>query len=171
LGFSKTGKNSETIKNVKGAVTFRFSSECENSFVPINNLKQNKMKKTALIMIVALTISAFANAQTRVEIKSADLPKAITDNIAKDFNGFAIQNAYKVNTNNQSTYELIVVKGPDKEKLEYSSTGTFIKKAPVAHLTAQNAPAKRVQSNGKQKIQTKPQTQPMLQPPTPQKTK
>jgi hypothetical protein len=129
------------------------------------------MKKLALIMIVALTISAFANAQTRVEIKSADLPKAITENVAKDFNGFAIQNAYKVNTNNQSTFELIVAKGTEKEKLEYSSTGAFIKKAPLMHVTAQNAPAKKVQANGKQKVQAKPQMQATSQPQAPQKTK
>jgi hypothetical protein len=129
------------------------------------------MKKSALIMIVALTISAFANAQTRVEIKSADLPKAITENIVKDFNGYAIQNAYKVNTNNQSTFELIVAKGTEKEKLEYSSTGAFIKKAPLMHVTAQNTPAKKVQANGKQKVQTKPQTHPVSQPQTPQKSK
>jgi hypothetical protein len=90
------------------------------------------MKKTALIMIVALAISVFANAQTRVEIKSADLPKAITENVAKDFNGFAILNAFKVNANNQSTYELIVLKGVDKERLEYSSAGAFVKKTAIA---------------------------------------
>ena len=66
------------------------------------------MKKAALILMVALTISVFANAQTRVEIKPADLPKAVTENIAKDYNGFAIQNAYKVTSNNQSAFEVVV---------------------------------------------------------------
>jgi hypothetical protein len=102
------------------------------------------MKKTALIMIVALTISVFANAQTRVQIKSADLPKAITENLAKDFNGYAVQNAFKVTVKDKSTYELIVAKGTEKEKLEYSAAGAFIKKAPVvaaAHKATTAKPA------------------------------
>jgi hypothetical protein len=127
------------------------------------------MKKAALIMIVALTISAFANAQTRVEVKSADLPKAITENVTKDFNGFAIQNAFKVTANNQSTYELIVAKGQDKEKLEYSANGAFVKKSAIAHMTAQNATAKNTKQKAKQKVQPKPQTQSVS--PTPQKSK
>jgi hypothetical protein len=120
------------------------------------------MKKTALIMIVALTISAFANAQTRVEVKSADLPKAITENLAKDYSGFAIQNAYKVNTKNQSTYQLIVIKGTDKEKLVYSSTGAFIRKAAVAPVTAQNASSKKAAPKAHQKVEPKPQPQPQV---------
>jgi hypothetical protein len=99
------------------------------------------MKKAVLIMIVALTISVFANAQTRVQIKPVDLPKAVTENIVKDFSGFAIMNAYKVSTNDQSTFEVIVLKGVDKEKLEYTSTGVFVKKTPIAAAKVQNAPA------------------------------
>ena len=117
------------------------------------------MKKAALLMIVALTISVFANAQTKVEMKSADLPKAITENVTKDFNGYAIQNAFKVTTNKVTSYEVIVVKGTDKEKLSYSSTGAFVKKAPITASTAKKSPAKKEPVKAKVKAEAQPQPQ------------
>ncbi|HNW52125.1 MAG TPA: hypothetical protein PKH79_13660 [Prolixibacteraceae bacterium] len=104
------------------------------------------MKKAVFIMIAALTISVCANAQKRVEVKPADLPKAITENVTKDYNGYAIQKAYKVTTQNQSAYDLIVAKGSDKEKLEYSASGVFVKKSPVV---AKKSNAKKTQSTTK----------------------
>ena len=121
------------------------------------------MKKIALLMIIALTISVFANAQTRVEIKSADLPKVITDRVAKDFAGFAIQNAYKVNHQNHTSYELIIAKGTEKEKLAYSSNGIFIKKSPLGPGDI-SEPTKNVQPKAQQKVEAKPQ--PTIQPST-----
>ena len=121
------------------------------------------MKKAALMMIVALTISVFANAQTKVEIKSADLPKAITENVTKDYSGYTIQNAFKVTTNKETSYQVIVVKGTDKEKLAYSSTGAFVKKTPVVAKSAKKAPekkapAKKAPAKEKAKVEAKPQT-------------
>jgi hypothetical protein len=122
-----------------------------------------KMKKAALFMIIALTISVFANAQTRVEVKSADLPKAITENLTKDFNGFAVHKAFKVTANNQSTFELIVVKGTDKEKLEYSSAGAFVKKTAIVPPAkpapeAKSAPAAKPAMEVKSAPAAKPAT-------------
>jgi hypothetical protein len=122
------------------------------------------MKKAALFMIIALTISVFANAQTRVEIKSADLPKAITENLTKDFNGFTLHKAFKVTTNNQSTFELIVVKGTDREKLEYSSAGAFVKKTAIVPpakpaAEAKSAPATKPATGVKSAPATKPATE------------
>ncbi len=100
------------------------------------------MKKTALIMFLALSFVAFVNAQSRVEIKKAELPKAITDNIVKDFSGYTIQNAFKVTTNNVISYDVTVSKGLDKDRLEYNANGVFVKKVPLEHATAQKSPAK-----------------------------
>jgi hypothetical protein len=130
------------------------------------------MKKTALFMIIALTISVFANAQTRVEIKSADLPKAITENIAKDFNGFTLVKAFKVTANNQSAFELIVVKGTDREKLEYSSAGAFVKKTaivPPAKPAAAAKPATEVKSAPATKPATEVKQAPAAKPAAPAK--
>lgn len=101
------------------------------------------MKKTALIMVFALAITAFVNAQSKVEIKKAELPKSITENITKNFSGYTIDNAYKVNNNNQMSYEVIVAKGADKERLDYNSTGAFLKKEPIEHMSAQKPADKK----------------------------
>jgi hypothetical protein len=127
------------------------------------------MKKVILLIIIALTLSVFVNAQTRVEIKSADLPKAITQNIAKDFNGYAILKTFKFENKNVLTYEVVVLKGTDKERLKYSAAGVFIKKVPIAPNTTKKAPAKQEQPKEKGKVQTKPQVQ--SQPQSPQKIK
>ena len=114
------------------------------------------MKKTALILTMAITFVAFVNAQNRTEIKSNDLPKSIIDNIAKEYVGYSIQNAFKVNNNNHMTYEVIVEKGAEKDKLAYNENGNFIRKEPLTHMSAQNssqqsssAPQKRMASQSK----------------------
>jgi len=97
------------------------------------------MKKTALMMVIALALAIVVNAQTRVEVKTADLPKAISEKVTADYAGFAIQNVTKVTKDNQTTYELVVSKGSEKEKLCYDTTGKFIKKAPIAKANAQKS--------------------------------
>jgi hypothetical protein len=93
------------------------------------------MKKTVLIMVFTLMVATFINAQSRVEVKSSDLPKAITENITKDFSGFTIQNAFKINSNNLTSYEVTVQKGANRERLEYDSSGMFVKKEPIEHAS------------------------------------
>lgn len=104
------------------------------------------MKKTAFIMVIVLALAMVVNAQTRVEVKAADLPKVISDKVAADYSGFAIQKAAKVTKDNQTTYELVVLKGTEKEKLIYNANGTFVKKEPVAQATAQKSQAKTKQA-------------------------
>jgi hypothetical protein len=103
------------------------------------------MKKTALILTFALIVAAFVNAQSKVEVKTSNLPKAITENITKDFSGYAIQSAFKVTNNNQSSYEVIVKKGSDKEKLEYNMNGNFLRKEPIEHPMAQKSTTKKAE--------------------------
>lgn len=72
-------------------------------------------------------------------VKVADLPKPITDNVAKDYAGFTIKDASSLTTNNVTTYHVVVIKGAKTETLVYDSNGKFLKKlgskAP-AHKTA-----------------------------------
>jgi len=71
----------------------------------VNQLKLNAMKK--LILISAILLSAVVmNAQVQsptaknnnapVSIKISELPKAIIDNIAKSYTGYAIKEAYSL---------------------------------------------------------------------------
>lgn len=81
-------------------------------------------------MLVAVFAFAvlFVNAQTRTEIKVADLNKAITENVAKDHAGFVIKDAYKCENKGVATFELRVAKGNEESMLVYDKDGKFIKK-------------------------------------------
>jgi hypothetical protein len=84
------------------------------------------MKRLLVIMVLVMTVVA-ANAQ-RTPVKVADLQKTIIDNVAKDYAGFTIKEATKVVTNNVVTYEILIVKGTDKETFLYDKDGKFLKK-------------------------------------------
>ena len=103
------------------------------------------MKK--VIIILALFIGAFVvNASPYVSksmaamnvvaiqqpvktpVKTADLPKPITDSIAKDYAGYSIKEANSVKLNNTMTYEVVLSKGTDSMTLVYDKDGNFLKK-------------------------------------------
>lgn len=79
------------------------------------------------------------NAQ-KTPVKVADLQKAITDNIAKDYVGFTIKEATKVVEKNVTTFDVVVVKGTTQETLCYDSNGKFLKKMGAKAGTAKPAP-------------------------------
>jgi len=90
------------------------------------------VKRITLILALVFGVSAFANAQnksttTKTVVKIADLQKSITDNIAKDYAGYTIKDAYKIDKNKVITYYVNVVKDTKTLKLSYDSTGKFLK--------------------------------------------
>jgi hypothetical protein len=98
------------------------------------------MKKALLVLVLIVAVLA-VNAQVtkttvvkekplRAVVLVADLQKAITDNIAKDFVGYTIKEAASVTLNNVVTYEVVVTKGTMAETLVYDKEGRFIKKLP-----------------------------------------
>lgn len=109
------------------------------------------MKK--LLLLAVLFMSAMIiNAQTRTVVKTADLPKALTESVAKDYAGFTIKEATKVVANNVVTYEVVVVKGTATDTLVYDKDGKFVKKVTAKTGTTekkdtppvkQNPPAKK----------------------------
>src|SRR5659263_216434 len=94
------------------------------------------MKKVLIVLVLIMAVMA-VNAQvinttdsTRTVVKVADLQKAITDNIAKDYVGYTIKKATTVTENNIVTFEVVVVKGATTETLVYDKDGVFVKKLP-----------------------------------------
>ncbi len=61
-------------------------------------------------------------------IKTADLQKVITDNIAIDYAGFTIKEAVCVTTGDVIIYEVVVINGTTSWKLTYDKDGKFVKK-------------------------------------------
>jgi hypothetical protein len=106
------------------------------------------MKKLLFIMTLIMAVLV-ANAQiTKVQVKTSDLPKAITDNIAKNYAGFTIKEATKITENKVVTYDVMIHKGTAMETLVYDKDGKFLRKmpppaAPAAASPATPAPAKK----------------------------
>lgn len=61
-------------------------------------------------------------------VKVADLPKSITDNIAKDYPGYTVREASTLTGKNGLNYQVVIAKGTEKESLLYDKDGTFLKK-------------------------------------------
>ena len=66
----------------------------------------------------------------RAVVMVGDLQKTITDNIAKDYVGFTVKEAFSLTEKDIVTYEVVIVKGTATEKLIYDKNGVFIKKLP-----------------------------------------
>lgn len=96
-----------------------------------------------LFVVVLIMTALIVNAQTKAPaaqakpstnvVKIADLPKAITDNVAKDYAGFTIKDAKCTNKNNEITYHIVIVKGSTTETLVYDKDGKFVKKLEKTH--------------------------------------
>jgi hypothetical protein len=98
------------------------------------------MKKVFFVLVLIMAVLV-VNAQTtkttvtkekpvRTAVMVADLQKAITDNIAKDYVGYTIKEATSVTENNIVTFEVVIVKETTTETLVYDKDGVFIKKLP-----------------------------------------
>jgi hypothetical protein len=85
------------------------------------------MKKLVLFMAVIFAVT-FVNAQTKTEIKVADLQKVITDHITANYAGYTIEKAFKVDEKGVITYKVHVAKAADKLTLVYDKNGKFEKK-------------------------------------------
>jgi hypothetical protein len=86
------------------------------------------MKKLALIMAFMMAVLAVNAQVSHVAVKATDLPKAITDNIAKNYTGFTIKEAHKVTENNIVSYNVLINKGNTSETLVYDKDGKFLRK-------------------------------------------
>jgi hypothetical protein len=101
------------------------------------------MKKLLFIMTFIMAVLV-ANAQiTKVQVKASDLPKAITDNIAKNYTGYTVKEATKVTENKVVTYDVMIHKGTAMETLVYDKDGKFLRKMPPPAAPATPAPAKK----------------------------
>jgi hypothetical protein len=85
------------------------------------------MKKIFLMLVFVMAVAAL-NAQQRTSVNVGDLPKPISDYLAKDYSGFVISQATKVDLNNVITYETVITKGNMRDVLSFDSTGKFLKK-------------------------------------------
>lgn len=93
------------------------------------------MKKLLFFMLLMMAtlvtygqVSACEIESKATIIKTADLQKAITDNIAKDYPGYTIKEAVCITAGEVITFEIVVIKENTSWKLTYDKDGKFVKK-------------------------------------------
>ena len=101
------------------------------------------MKKLLFFMAFMVALVAVNAQVTRTPLKVADLPKAIVDNIAKNYVGFTVKDATKVTENNVVTYDVKINKGTTSETLVYDKDGKFLRKMPPPAAAATGTPPKK----------------------------
>jgi hypothetical protein len=100
------------------------------------------MKK--VVFLIALVMCVYTlQAQTRTAVKLTDLPKAITENIATQHQGWTALDAFKIDTKNVLTYEVVVKKAESEMNLIYDKNGKYLKME--SHKLAVNSTAKPAQ--------------------------
>lgn len=87
-----------------------------------------KMKKLLLTLFIGI-LSAVVFGQTKTEMKPADLPKPITDYVAKNVKSFTIDKAFKVDSKGVITYDLLLKNGNDKVVFIFDKDGKFVERA------------------------------------------
>jgi hypothetical protein len=90
------------------------------------------MKKLLFVLALVAGVSA-ANAQNRTSLKVADLPKAISENIAAEHKGYTVQDAYKIDTKGIISYEVLVKSAASRVVLLYDKDGKYVKMEPQAN--------------------------------------
>ncbi|HEX3008309.1 MAG TPA: hypothetical protein VHO90_11925 [Bacteroidales bacterium] len=105
------------------------------------------MKRVLSISMVLVAFVCTINAATKTSLKASDLLPAISNDIAKNYTGYAIKEAFKVDTKGVITYEVLIQKGKDQLTLFYRENGTFIRKAPVASVQKKDASQNGVNKN------------------------
>ena len=94
-----------------------------------------------MIMVVALFVATFAFSQTKTEIKPVDLSKNVSTYISKNFAGYGVDKAFKVDNKGVISTQVMVSKGSEKLALTFDKEFKLTKKEAIkSDLNA--APAK-----------------------------
>ena len=86
-------------------------------------------------------LSPVVFSQTKTELKTSDLPKPITEFLAKNLKNSTIAKAFKVDSKGVITYDLLMAQGADKSVYIFDKDGKFIKRADRASKPGAPTPA------------------------------
>jgi hypothetical protein len=87
--------------------------------------------KKIIVLMVAMLFVTFAYAQTKTEIKPADLSKGISTYITKNFSGYGIDKAFKIDNKGVMSTEVRVSKGSEKLALTFDKDLKLTKKEAI----------------------------------------
>jgi hypothetical protein len=113
---------------------FRFETDSFLIFVVQNpNLLtqiRGKMKKIAFLMMAMLSVT-FAFSQTKTEIKQASLPKGVSSYITKNFSGYSVDKAFKIDNKGMMSTQVMVSKGAEQLALTFDKEFKLTKKEAI----------------------------------------
>jgi hypothetical protein len=87
--------------------------------------------KKAVVMMVAMLFVTFAFSQTKTEIKPTDLSKGVSTYITKNFSGYGVDKAFKIDNKGTISTEVIVSKGSEKLALTFDKNFKLTKKEAI----------------------------------------
>jgi len=99
--------------------------------------------KRFFILVLAIFSFALAFTQTKTEIKSSAISNVITVYITRNFSGYTIDKAFKVDNKGIMSTEVMITKGLEKFNLSFDKEGKLVKKEAIKPET-NIVPAKAV---------------------------
>jgi hypothetical protein len=84
--------------------------------------------KKIILLIAAFLFATFTFAQTKTEMKPADISKAAAGYIAKNFAGYTSDKVFRVDNRGTITWDVMISKGSEKLTLLFDKDGKFLKK-------------------------------------------
>jgi hypothetical protein len=106
------------------------------------------MKRLFSVFVLMMAVVALSAQQTRTPVRIADLNKAITDNVSKDYAGYAIKDATRILNNGVTTYEVVISKGTTSETLLYDNSGKFLNKVNMTAGSAEKSGTSKKSGSG-----------------------
>lgn len=83
--------------------------------------------RITILLLLFLTSLALSG-QTKTELQPEELQKPIVQYIAKNYPGYAIDKAFKVDTRGVITFDVCLYKDKNYEKLFFDKEGNYLRK-------------------------------------------
>lgn len=87
--------------------------------------------KKVVVMMIAMLFVTFAFSQTKTEIKPANLSKGVSTYITKNFSGYSVDKAFKIDNKGVMSTQVMVSKGPEKLALTFDKEFKLTKKEAI----------------------------------------
>jgi hypothetical protein len=87
--------------------------------------------KKAVVLMIAMFFVTFAFSQTKTEIKLTDLSKGVSTYITKNFSGYAVDKAFKIDNKGVMSTQVMISKGSEKLALTFDKDFKLTKKEAI----------------------------------------
>jgi hypothetical protein len=89
------------------------------------------MMKRAILISVVMHTAIFAFSQTKTEMKPSELPKGVSSYLSKNFSGYGVDKAFKIDNKGVLSTEVMVTKGGETLVLTFDKDVRLVKKQAI----------------------------------------